>query len=135
MRIFGLQNIDRLFFPAWKRLNMLHRTLFVLSLLLNTIFLFFFFFYFFFFFFAFYFEFALVRATFLDFNLEKHHSLFRFSFLTTADLFCRLFLRFLTLKTYTVPTFFVDRVQKPNCHISVSTLHCKTCCFYRFLIF
>ena len=52
----------------------------------------------------------------LHLHPRKSHSYF------TVDLFRLLFLKFLTLKTCTVPSFVVDRVQKWNCHISATTL-------------
>ena len=67
-------------------------------------------------------------------HLEKHHSHFAFSFLTTVDLFYCLFWGFWTLNTYTVPCLFVERIQKRNCYLSASTLKSKNISGTLFLV-
>ena len=75
---FGVENINHTFFLTLKPLNMLSSTLFVVCLLLNTLFLLFF-------------QVKVVirsaAAILLHFNLEKHNSYIGFSLLTTVDTF------------------------------------------------
>ena len=90
---FGLPTINRMFFVTLKPLNMLDGTLFVVSLRLNTLFLIFF-------------PAAWPEPTFFLFNLEKNHSYFAFSFVTTVNLFYCLLWGFRTLNTYTIGCLF-----------------------------
>ena len=112
MLSFGVEKINRTFFLSSKPLNMLGRTFFVVCSHVNTLFLLFF---------AVYFVIKLPASILLHFNLETYHSYFAFSFLTTVDLFYCLFRGFRTLNTYTLSCLFIDRVQKWNCYLSVST--------------
>ena len=66
-----------------------------------------------------------VQPIFLHFRFEKDHSYFLSSFPTTPDHFQFLFSVFETLIRYRVPSLFVDRVQKGNVYIFVTTLACK----------
>ena len=61
----------------------------------------------------------------LHFNIKKNQSCFDFSGLTTTDLFYLFFWGFEIPNTYTEPSFFVDRVQKCNCHLCISALTSK----------
>ena len=61
----------------------------------------------------------------LHFNLEKHHSYFHFSFLTTVHLFYCLFSGLETPNKDTAPWSFVERVQKRNCYFPVRNLTFK----------
>ena len=119
MLSFGVEKINRTFFLSSKPLNVLGGTFFVVCSLVNTLFLLFF---------AVYFVIESPAATLLHFNLEIYHSYFAFSFLTTVDLFYCLFRGFRTLNTYTLSCLFIDRVQKWNCYLSVSTLLYLVCC-------
>ena len=82
MHSFGLQNLNRTFLLTSKPLNMWGSTLFIVCVVLNTLFLLFY---------AFQFVIASVALMLCHFNLEKHHSYLALSFLTTVDLFHCLF--------------------------------------------
>ena len=104
---FVLENIKRLFLLTWKPLNKLGGTFFVLCLLLNTPFLLYF---------AISLAIASAATIFSHFNLEKHHSYFAFSFLTTFDFLYCLFWGFETPNTE-----FTNEI----CYLSISTLSFK----------
>ena len=116
MLSFDLQNFNHTFPLTLKRLNILNSTFLVVCLLLNTLFLLFF-------------EVQLLIASaepiLLHFKVEKDHSYFLFSFLTSVDLFYFFFWGFQTLNTYTALCLFVDRIQKRNYYFTVSTLTSK----------
>ena len=87
------------------------------------------------------------------FNFEKHHLYLPFTFLNTVDLFNWLFGGFQTLNTstafsffiiiftffnantYTVPSLFLDRLQKPNGYLSVTILTSKNIICILFVLF
>ena len=71
----------------------------------------------------------------LYFNLEKHHWYFAFRFLTTVYFLHCLFWSYSTLNKYAVPWLFVDRVQKLNSYLFVSTLFLKNMTGYFSLSF
>ena len=97
MPSFGVQNLNRTFFLTSKPLTMLGCPLFVVCLLLNTLFLLFF---------AVYLVTASAARIILHINLEKYHSHFACTFLTTGDFFFLLIFRFLNSK-YIHCTFLV----------------------------
>ena len=61
----------------------------------------------------------------LHFNVEEHNLYFRFSFLTSVDLFNFLFAGVSKLNTYIVPSLLLERVGKCNYYVSISTLISK----------
>ena len=85
MLCFGLEKINRIFFLTSKLRNILRGILFIVSSLLNTLFLLFF---------EVYLVIALVAPILLHFNLEKHHLYCAFSFVTIVDLVYCLFWSF-----------------------------------------
>ena len=95
---------------------MIGRTLFILILLMNTLFLL-----------VFVISLGITSAApiLLHFNLGKYHWYFPFRFLTTVYFFYCLFWNFSRLNKYAVPWLFVDRVQKLNSYLSVGTLFFK----------
>ena len=102
MSSFGLHNINRTFLLTLKPPDMLSSILFVVSFLLNALFLLFF---------AVKLSIGSAAHIFLHFNLEKHQLYFSFSFLTTVYLFFCI-LRFLKAK-YIYCTLLV-RSQGPK---------------------
>lgn len=110
---FGVQNINRTIFLTSKPVNVLRVTLFVKCLL------------------------SAVSSSFtcnfnsgtypLAFLLNRKTSfiLFFFNFRTTVGRFYCLFSGFWSLNAYSPPCLFVERIQKPNCNISVRTLSFK----------
>ena len=88
MSSFGLHNINRSFFLTLKPVDMSSSILFVVCFLLNALFLLFF---------AVKLSIGSAAHIFFHFNLEKHHSYFSFSFLTTVYLLYCIF-RFLSAK-------------------------------------
>ena len=126
MLSFLLENVSCTFFLTLKPLNMLNSTLFVVCLLVNTLFPLFF---------AVWLVIASAAPILLHFHLEKNYSYFGFSFLTTVDLFYCLFSGFIMLNTYTVPGLVDDRVQKRNCFLSGSILTPKNISGTLFVVF
>lgn len=116
MLSFGLQNINCTFFLPLERLNMVDGTLLFVCFLLTLLFLPIF---------AVKVLIASTRPIFSHFNIEKHHPHFDFIFLTTAHFFYCIFSGSSTLNTYTLPCFFVDRVQKFYCYIPGRTFTSK----------
>ena len=105
------------FLVTSKRLNMLGSTFFVVCSLVNRSF-------------RLFFAVSLVipstASMLFRFILEKHHSLFSFSFLTSVNFFYSWVWGFWTLNTYTLPSLLVDSVQNLNCHLSLSILSYQT---------
>ena len=117
----GLEKFNHtVLFPS-KCLDMLGGTFFVVCLVFNGLFL------------LFFAVELVVESPYVScciFTSKDYHWYFPFRFLTTVDLFYCLFWSFWKINKYTVPSLFLEEVQKINCYLSVSSLTSKNIKIY-----